>query len=170
MKDQFNFKRRTLLRFGFAMPLVLISACTSNPKQIPTAKQPEPEPIQVDVSNVKDVPSLIAAIKKAGINVLPKDIPNEIFYKEFAAKFVENAKNAVSRGYKIPEWVLDRLPLEGKVFVPAFGMVVFTLFGALFIMPLDIIFIAVLGSIVLMSTMISSEIDEVKTKKYRPRI
>lgn len=102
-----------------------------------------------------------------------KNIPNEIFYKEFAKQFVQNAKAAVDRGFKIPDWVLDRLPLERKVFIPPWGMVAFTAGGALFLLPLDVIFIAVLGSIALMAITISNVIDdeaEQVKKKYRPRI
>jgi hypothetical protein len=175
MENHFDFKRRNLLKIGLATPLILISACVSTQKP-PLTKQAGPVepkeavPIKVDVSKVKDVPSLIAAIRKAGAHVLPKDIPDEVFYKEFATKFVENAKSAVKRGYKIPDWILDKLPLEEKVFIPPFGMVAFTLAGALFVLPLDVIFIAVLGSIILMSTLIDDAIDDVKHKKYRPRI
>lgn len=175
MKNQLDLKRRNLLKIGLTSPLLFLSACVYKQNQplIKEAVQVEPkkaEAIKVDVSKVKDVPSLIAAIKKAGAHVLPKDIPDEVFYKEFAKTFVENAKSAVKRGYKIPEWILNKLPLDDKVVVPAFGMVAFTLAGALFVLPLDVIFIAVLGSILLMSALVDNAIDDVKQKKYRPRI
>ena len=168
MKENLNFKRRNLLSAIISAPFLLV-ACASNKASI-VPKQPEA--IRVDVTGVKDVPSLIAAIKVAGANVLPKNLPVEAFYKEFAKQFVKNATAAVDRGFKIPNWVLDRLPPERKVLLPAFGLVAFTIGGALFVMPLDVIFIAVLASLTLMTVAIYGAITSLLDEKtnYTPRI
>jgi len=63
-------------------------------------------PIQFDVTGVTDVPSLIAAIKRAAGSLLPA----KEFYRHFAKVFIENARSAADVGYQIPDWILDRLP------------------------------------------------------------
>lgn len=165
MRNHIDVHRRHLVLGALSSTLLITTGCATSSKKEP----PPPKPITVDVSNVKDVPGLIAAIKKAGKNVIPKDLPDEIFYKEFAEKFIANARTAIDRGFKIPDWIVDKLPGQRKVGLVGWGLVAFTFGGAMFVLPLEIIFIAVLGSIFVMSTALSTALED-ENKKYKPRI
>lgn len=107
-------------------------------------------PIQVDVTGVTDVPSLIAAIKRAAGGLLPAKMPDKEFYKHFAKVFIENARSAADSGYQVPDWILDRLP-QRKVVLPVLGIAIFTLYGIQFAVPVATIVAAVLASIGLMT-------------------
>ena len=148
---QFNKMRRSVLTLGIVSALAYISGCATHSKKA--------EPIQVDVSKVKDIPTLIAAIKKSSGNLLPSSISNETFYKEFANFFVKNARAAADLGYAIPGWVLDKLPTHKKVVVPFLGVAVFMLGGVALAVPVSTVIIAVLASVVLMGAAIVSAIS-----------
>lgn len=107
-------------------------------------------PIHVDVAGVTDVPSLIAAIKRAAGSLLPTKMPDKEFYPHFAKVFVENARSASDVGYLVPDWILDRLP-QRKVVFPLLGIAIFTLYGIQFAVPVATIVTAVLASIGLMT-------------------
>lgn len=165
MRNHINLRRRHLILGALSSSILIATGCTTTPKKEP----PTPKPISVDVSNVKDVPSLIAAIKKAGKNVIPRDLADEVFYKEFAEKFIANARAAIDRGFKIPDWIVEKLPGQRKVGLVGWGLVAFTFGGAMFVLPIEIIFIAVLGSIFVMSSALSTALED-ENKKYKPRI
>ena len=129
--------RRHFILTAIAFPLVASAA--------------SPSPIEVDVSNVKDVPSLIAAIRRAGGNLLPKSLPDKEFYIAFAKVFVANARAAADHGFQIPEWVLERLP-KRKVIFPVLGIAIFTIYGITFAVPVATIMAAVLASFAIMVT------------------
>ena len=150
-KQQIDKTRRTLLSIGVLSALAFMSGCATQSKKL--------GPIQVDVSGVKDVPSLIAAIKKSAGSLLPASVTDETFYKEFANSFVKNARAAADLGYSIPQWVLDKLPSQRKVVVPLLGVAVFMLGGVLFAVPVSTVILAVLASIFLLGAAIISAIS-----------
>lgn len=125
------------------------------------------EPIPVDVSGVKNVPSLIRAIKKAAGNLLPDSVKDAEFRAEIARVFVKNARAAAAQGYRVPRWVLNRLPNQRVVF-PVLGIAFFAIHGIYFAVPVSTIIVAVIASIVLMTVAISAAIkamvEEVKEK------
>lgn len=65
---------------------------------------------------------------------------------------------AAENGFKIPQWVLDKLPAR-KVVFPILGVMVITLFGIEFLIPVATVITAVLGSIALMATAILAAIS-----------
>lgn len=139
-----EMNRRKLVLALASIPLITLSSCVSNP--------PKKEgPIEVDVRDVKDVPSLIAAIRKSAGNLLPNSFKDENFYDWIAEKFVHNARAAADLGYKIPQWVLDKLPPKRNVVLPLLGVALFTYAGIAFAVPVSTLIIAVLASIVLMT-------------------
>lgn len=152
-QEQFDQKRRAFIKTGAAFPLLFLVACASSPKKI--------GPIEVDVSNVKDIPSLIAAIKKAGGKLLPESLKDEEFYEKFAGIFVKNARAAADLGYKIPQWVLDKLPHKKSVALPVLGVAVFAVAGVMFAVPVSTLIISVLASIVLMMYAIGAAITAI---------
>jgi hypothetical protein len=103
------------------------------------------------------VPKLIQAIKKAARGRLPDSMPDTEFISEFARTFVQNARAAAENGFKIPQWVLDKLPAR-KVVFPVLGVMIFTAYGIPFAIPVATVIYAVLGSIVLMTTAILAAI------------
>ena len=149
-------RRRSLVNGSLAVLLIAAFGCTSQP--------PKPPPIEVDVSGVDSVPKLIQAIKKASGGRLPDHMPDTEFISEFARVFVKNARAAAENGFKIPQWVLDKLPARKVVLLvpavmPFLGLVEFTFLGAAFTVPVAGVITAVLGSIVLMTTAIFAAIN-----------
>lgn len=149
-EHQIGKSRRSILTAGVISALAFMAGCATQTKKN--------GPIQVDVSQVKDVPTLIAAIKKSAGNLLPASITDETFYKEFANSFVKNARAAADLGYAIPRWVLDKLPPQRKVVLPFLGVAMFMLGGVAFAVPVSTVIIAVLASIVLLGSAIISAI------------
>jgi hypothetical protein len=113
----------------------------------------------VDISGVDSVPKLIQAIKKAAKGRLPESMPDSEFISQFAHTFVKNARAAADNGFRIPQWVLDKLPAR-KVAFPILGVMIFTAYGIKFVIPVSTVITAVLGSIVLMTSAIVSAISE----------
>jgi len=150
-KHQIDQKRRSILTAGVISALAFMSGCATQNKKT--------GPIQVDVSGVKDVPSLIAAIKKSAGSLLPASITDETFYREFANSFVKNARAAAELGYSIPKWVLDKLPPQRKVVLPFLGVAVFMVAGVALAVPVSTIIIAVLASIILLGSAIISALS-----------
>ncbi len=147
---EIDINRRSILAAGVISALAFMTGCATQVKNT--------GPIQVDVSDVKDVPSLIAAIKKSAGSLLPASIADETFYKEFANTFVKNARAAADIGYSIPKWVLEKLPPQRKVVFPALGIAVFMFSGVLFAVPVTTVIIAVLASILLLGSAILTAI------------
>ncbi len=141
-KQQIDKTRRTLLSVGVLSALAFMSGCATQSKKL--------GPIQVDVSDVKDIPSLIAAIKKSAGSLLPASVTDKTFYEEFANSFVKNARAAADLGYAIPQWVLDKLPSQRKVVLPVLGVALIVVYGVPLLIPVATIIFAVLASIVLM--------------------
>lgn len=146
-----NKKRRDILKAGIAIPFALLVACSSAPKKS--------GPINVDISNVKDIPSLILAIKQSAGNLIPTSIKNEDFFAEFADVFVKNARAAADHGYAIPQWILDKLPPNKKVVFPILGVAILTISGVQVAIPVATLIVAVLASIPLMMVAILSAIS-----------
>jgi len=149
MSQTINFQRRSLINGSLALAMASAFGCVSQPAK----------PIEVDVSGVDSVPKLIQAIKNAARGRLPATMPDTEFIGQFARTFVKNARAAADNGFKIPQWVLDKLPAR-KVAFPALGVMIFTAYGIEFVIPTSTVIIAVLGSIVLMTTAILSAISE----------
>jgi hypothetical protein len=143
-------QRRSLINGSLALLLMSAFGCATQP--------PKPTPIEVDVSGVDSVPKLIQAIKKAAAGRLPDHMPDTEFISEFARTFVENARAAAENGFKIPQWVLDKLPAR-KVVFPVLGVMIFTAYGIQFAIPVATVITAVLGSIALMTTAIIAAIS-----------
>lgn len=143
-------QRRSLINGSLALLLMSAFGCATQP--------PKPTPIEVDVSGVDSVPKLIQAIKKAAAGRLPDRMPDTEFISEFARTFVENARAAAENGFKIPQWVLDKLPAR-KVVFPVLGVMIFTAYGIQFAIPVATVITAVLGSIALMTTAIIAAIS-----------
>lgn len=168
-------RRRLLVRAGLSLPSLLLASCASRnsktepvaapissslPKLVPMpqlslpSKPVTPRPIEVDVSGVTDVPSLIAAIKYAGRNYLPKNLKDEDFFDEIAKAFVEYAHAAADNGYPIPQWVLDKIPQRKTAASFLLATLVLWAFGVPFVLAVKIVVIAVLASIGLMTAAI----------------
>lgn len=143
-------QRRSLINGSLALLLTSIFGCSSQP--------PKPTPIEVDVSGVNSVPKLIQAIKRAAGGRLPDSMSNTEFISEFARTFVQNARAAAENGFKIPQWVLDKLPAR-KVGFPVLGVMIFTAYGISLAIPVATVITAVLGSFVLMTTAIFAAIS-----------
>jgi hypothetical protein len=150
MHSTHTLRRRSLINGSLALLLISAFGCTTQP--------PKPTPIKVDVSGVDSVPKLIQAIKKAAGGRLPDNMPDAEFISEFARTFVQNARAAAENGFKIPQWVLDKLPTR-KVVFPVLGVLIFTPYGIPLAIPVATVIYAVLGSIVLMTTAILGAIS-----------
>lgn len=143
MQSMHALRRRSLISGSFALLLTSALGCASRP----------PKPIEVDVSGVDSVPKLIQAIKKAAGGRHPDSMPDTEFISQFARTFVQNARAAAENGFKIPQWVLDKLPAR-KVGFPILGVMIFTAYGIPFAIPVATVITAVLGSFALMTTAI----------------
>ncbi|MEN9493700.1 MAG: hypothetical protein RJA63_4149 [Pseudomonadota bacterium] len=144
-----NPKRRIAIQSCLALAIAASYGCSTQPMK--------PTSIAVDVFGVDTVPKLIDAIKRAGGKWLQDSIPDTEFIKAFAHTFVQNAWAAAENGFKIPQWVLDKLPAR-KVVFPILGVMVITLFGIEFLIPVATVITAVLGSMALMATAILAAI------------
>ncbi len=142
--------RRLFIKSGISLFIASVYGCSTEPKK--------PTSIEVDVTGVDSVPKLIDAVKKAGGRWLPNSIPDADFIKEFARTFVMNARTAAENGFKIPAWVLEKLPAR-KVVLPILGVMIFTAYGIEFILPVATVVTAVLGSIALMTTAVLAAIS-----------
>jgi hypothetical protein len=150
MHSTHALQRRSIINGSLAILLSSAFGCTSQP--------PKPTPIEVNVSGVDSVPTLIQAIKKAASGRLPDSMPDTEFISQFARTFVQNARATAENGFKIPQWVLDKLPARRVVF-PVLGVLIFPVAGILFVIPVATVIYAVLGSIVLMTTAILAAIS-----------
>lgn len=150
--EPINRSRRNLVKMLMAAPALLLAPCIAQAEQQKT--------IPVDVSGATDVPSLIRAIRKAAGGLLPASIKDEVFHAEFAKVFVKNARAAAERGFRIPQWVLDKLPIrKAFVFIPlAAAVIVLMINGVPFSVAVETIITAVLASIVLMASSITNAI------------
>jgi hypothetical protein len=129
---------------------LLLLACAP----IPAAP---PKPIELDTSTVTNIPSLIAAIRKAAGNRIPTHYSDSDFHKELAQVFVEYAHAAADNGYPIPDWVLQKIPRRKVgVLFPSFIIMVF--FGVPIKIAVAVIFMAVIASVALMTVAILSAI------------
>jgi hypothetical protein len=97
---------------------------------------------------------------------LPESMPDTSFISEFARTFVQYAREAAENGFKIPQWVLDKLPAR-KVVVPVLGVMIFTAYGIEFVIPVATVIVAVLGSIALMTTALVAAISELVQPKSK---
>jgi hypothetical protein len=156
-KEEMGFQqgRRRVLLAG-ASAICLASCATTQPEPLP--------PIEIKGENVKDVPGLIAAMKQGAGNRLPATTSDESFFQVFARVFVEHAVEAAEKYHiPVPQWVLDQLPSR-KVVLPIIpiaagaGLLVFEWLGATWVIPLAVVFVAVLGSLVLMTGFIAAAI------------
>jgi hypothetical protein len=93
-------------------------------------------------------------------------MPDTSFISEFARTFVQYAREAAENGFKIPQWVLDKLPAR-KVVVPVLGVMIFTAYGIEFVIPVAPVIVAVLGSIALMTTALVAAISELVQPKSK---
>ena len=150
MKSKIGNTRRTLVGGGLTFVAAALFGCATQETKSNT--------VEVDVTGVDSIPKLIEAIKKAGKGRLPNSIPDSTFISEFARVFVENARAAAEQGFKIPEWVLDKLPAQ-KVVFPALGIMMFTAYGINFIIPVGTVIAATLGSIAIMGLAILAAIS-----------
>lgn len=153
--EQINRSRRNAIKILMAAPALLLMPCAAYAQKT--------KPIPVDVAGVTDVPSLIRAIRKAAGGLLPASIKDEVFQAEFAKVFVNNARAAAERGYRIPQWVLDKLPArKAFVFIPfAAAVIVLMINGVPFSVAVETVITAVLASIVLMASSIMDAIRAV---------
>ena len=140
-----NQTRRKLLATGLALPALALTSYAQELRR--------PAPIPVDVSDVRDVPSLIRAMRKAAGSALPTTLKDEEFHSAFAQIFVQYAHAAADNGYLVPRWVLDRLPMR-KVAAPALGFITFPVWGTYFSLSIEAIVKAVLASMALMAALI----------------
>lgn len=148
MHSSHNPRRRLLINGSFALLLTSAFGCATQPSK----------PIEVDVSGVDSVPKLIQAIKKAARGRLPESMPDKEFISQFARTFVQNARAAADNGFRIPQWVLDKLPARKAAF-PLLGVMFFTAYGVQFAIPVSTVITATLGSIAIMTTAIVAAIS-----------
>jgi hypothetical protein len=148
--EPINKSRRNAVKMLMAAPALLFAPCIAQAEQ--------QKPIPVDVSGVTDVPSLIRAIRRTAGGLLPASIKDEVFHAEFAKAFVKNARAAAERGFRIPQWVLDKLPARKVfVFIPfAAAVIVLMINGVPFSVAVETVVTAVLASIVLMASSITN--------------
>lgn len=156
-----NISRRNLLKAAVGIAVFSFTAgCVSQPTKS--------GPIELDVSKIKDIPSLIAEMKSAAGSAWPNGFKNEDLYPKLAEIFVKNAKAAYEQGYKIPQWVLDRLPQQKKVVLavaalPLLGVAEFSVGAVAFTVPVSTIITAIIASIVVMTGSIIMAIKSVLT-------
>lgn len=147
-----SLKRRSVIKYSLALLIAPVVGCSSQPQK--------PTSVEVDVSGVDTVPKLIEAIKKAGGPWRADTTPDTHFIKEFARTFVQNARAAAQKGFKIPQWVLDKLPAR-KVAFPVLGLMIFNAYGINFVIPVGTVVTAVLGSFALMTTAVIAAVREI---------
>lgn len=168
-------------RASFALicsPIVLqLSSCTSKPKpqEIYVNKEKiealiihdreinleELQAYKLNPDNIRNLQDLIQEMKLSAGSSAPKEINLKEVYKVLATAFVNYAHDAIRLGIKLPESIAKRLPLQKKVAVPA--LMIFTLWGVQFIIPIASFFKVILGSLGVMYFYIAAAIDE-KTK------
>ena len=171
-------------RASFALicsPIVLqLSSCSSKPKtqEIYVNKEKiealiihereinleEIQAYKLNPDNIKNLQDLIQEMKLSAGSKAPKEINLKEVYKVLAAAFVDYAHDAIRLGIKLPESISKRLPLQKKIAVPA--LMIFTLWGIKFILPIASFFKVILGSLGVMYVFIAAAIDE-KTKPMK---
>ncbi len=119
---------------------------------------------KLNADNIKNLQDLIQEMKLSAGSKAPKEINLKEVYKVLATAFVDYAHDAISLGIKLPESISKRLPLQKKVVVPA--LMIFSLWGVKFILPISTFFKVILGSLGVMYVFISAAIDE-KTRSNK---
>ncbi len=125
------------------------------------ATEQKPEKIIVETKNVKTLSELVDAIRSSAGSYVPQNYDINDIYRALALSFVENAQAVIESGKKIPEEILKRLPLQRKIVVPI--MVIVTLWGIKFLVPLSVFIEAIFWSITFMTGFILWAIDSLKT-------
>lgn len=172
-----NPERRACIAL-LCSPIVLqLSSCTSKPKaqELYVNKEKiealiihdreinleEIQAYKLNPDNIKNLQDLIEEMKLSAGSKAPKEINLKEVYKVLATAFVDYAHDAIRLGIKLPESIAKRLPLQKKTVVPA--LMIFTLWGVKFILPISTFFKVVLGSLGVMYVFIAAAIDQ-KTK------
>ncbi len=151
-----------------------LSSCTSKPKaqEIFVSKEKqealiihnkeinleEMQAYKLNPGNINNLQDLIQEMKINAGSKAPKEIKLEKVYEVLATAFVDYADAAISLGIKFPESISKRLPLKKKVVVPA--LMILTLWGIQFILPISIFFKVIIGSLGVMYVFIASAIDK----------
>lgn len=112
--------------------------------------------VYLDPNKIKNLDDLVREIKIGASDRLPSNIELHEIYKKLADAFVEYSQDALQAGIAIPSIIRDKLPKKKKIVVPA--MMIFTLWGIKFIIPIATFFNAVLGSLAVMAVFISAAI------------
>jgi hypothetical protein len=156
--------RRVFIKYLTCSGFLLASGCA---EKITKPVEKPKEPIEIDSSDVTDIPSLINSIRRAGGKWIPKTVKDEDFLDPFANLFITYAHAAADNGYPVPNWILSRLPNK-KVIFPILGVATFPLWGITFTVPTATIITAVLGSITIMTTALVAAIKLATSSKPEP--
>jgi hypothetical protein len=111
---------------------------------------------------IKNLEDLIREIKIGAADRMPSNFKIEDIYKKLAEAFVEHAQDAIQAGISIPNAIRDKIPLKKRVVVPA--LMIFTMWGIQFIIPIATFFNVILGSIAVMGVFIYTAISAVVSK------
>ena len=119
-------------------------------------------PITIDPQDIKSLTGLIQAMKKAAGDRIPAAADVKQFYRAFAVTFVEHAQEAMRQGVNIPQWISNRLPADRKAAFPVLVMI--TVYGVTFLVPLKFFFEMALVSMGLIWWYVKDEIRERKER------
>jgi hypothetical protein len=110
----------------------------------------------IDAGAVKTLADLIGAMKAAAGPLLPSSLPLEEYYKAISKAFVENAHAAAAAGIKgIPPALLAKIPKRRVVFPILVAVVIM---GVTFLVPLQTLVWAVIGSLAVLTVFIHKAI------------
>lgn len=146
---------RRSLNFGAACLII-------SPILIGCAEKEKAKIVYLDSNKIKNLDDLVREIKIGASDRLPSNIEVHEIYRKLADAFVEYSKDALQAGIEIPNIIRDKLPKRKKVIVPA--MMIFTLWGVKFIVPISTFFNAILGSLAVMSVFILTAINSALAK------
>lgn len=154
MKSHTTMNRRILNSVIFSAGFVsLLTACTGKEKT---------RVVRLDPEKIKSLDDLIREIKIGAGDKLPQNLDVRDIYKRLAEAFVEYAHDAIQAGVNIPNAIRNKLPMNKKVVIPA--LMIFTMWGVQFIIPIASFFNAILGSIAVMGIFIYTAITSVNAK------
>jgi len=159
--DQSMLPRR---KFLITLPALVLLSQTS------AATAQEVAPTLIDASSVKDVRELVALIRTVAGNRLPPNLKDEEFYKEFAREAIANLQLAINEGVQVPQFLLDRLSndqTEGSLIPAGFPiLMLITLFGIRFLMPVSTYFRIILSSLWIMYIYLDIEARKQSAKAF----
>ncbi len=150
--------RRLQLKMLALVPIAQITAC-SNTNEVKI--------VNLDHQRVKNFNDLIREIKLSIGKRSTDNSNDQEIYSILADSFVKHAQEAINLGTKIPEDILNKLPLKRKTVAPALAvpaMMFFTISNVQFMIPIALFFDIILGSLGVMLIFILTAINSFTSK------